>query len=155
RFWMGFGEQYLTHLRVLQNVGMTAHEPVHFEGREISPVAFLKAVLPDPASLAERYTGKICIGCDITGVKNGQTKRYFIRSILNHEDCYADTRSQAISYSTGVPATVGGIMIARGDWRIPGVHNIETCDPDPFLQLMPELGIPWEVEELDPVKAMP
>ncbi|MEM8549696.1 MAG: saccharopine dehydrogenase family protein [Verrucomicrobiota bacterium] len=155
RFWMGFGEQYLTHLRVLQNVGMTAHEPILFEGKEISPVAFLKAVLPDPASLAERYTGKICIGCDITGVKGGQPKRYFIRSILGHEDCYADTRSQAVSYSTGVPATVGAVMIVHGDWRTPGVHNIETCDPDPFLRLMPELGIPWQVEELDPAQAMP
>lgn len=147
RFWMGFGEAYLTHLRVLENVGMTAHEPVEFQGQLISPVAFLKAVLPDPASLAERYTGKICIGCDITGVKDGAAKRVFIHSLLDHEETYADTRSQAISYSTGVPATVGAIMVATGQWRRAGVFNMEECDPDPFLATMPTLGIPWAVEE--------
>ncbi len=154
RFWMGFSENYLNHLKVLENVGMTSHEPVKFEGKEISPVAFLRSVLPDPASLAERYTGKICIGCDITGIKDGQVKRVFIHSLMDHEETFRDTRSQAISFSTGVPATVGAIMMATEKWKRAGVHNIEECDPDPFLETMPKYGIPWEVQELDPSGAI-
>jgi saccharopine dehydrogenase (NAD+, L-lysine-forming) len=154
RFWMGFSENYLNHLRVLENVGMTSHEPVEFQGQMISPVAFLRSVLPDPASLAERYSGKICIGCDITGIKDGQVKRYFVHSILDHVETYTDTRSQAISYSTGVPAVTGAAMVVTGKWRKDGVYNMEECDPDPFLELMPKLGIPWDVTELDPAGAI-
>ena len=148
RFWMTFSEKYLTHLRVLENVGMTAIEPVDYKGSKIAPLEFLKAVLPDPASLGPRTKGKTCIGCDIVGVKDGKTKRIFIYNSCDHEACYAEVSSQAISYTTGVPAMIGAQMILRGLWKAPGVWNMEERDPDPFMEELNQRGLPWEIIEL-------
>jgi saccharopine dehydrogenase (NAD+, L-lysine-forming) len=148
RFWMTFSEKYLTHLRVLENVGMTAIEPIDFKGQAIAPIEFLKAVLPDPASLGPRTKGKTCIGCDIVGTKDGQRKRVFIYNSCDHEACYEEVSSQAISYTTGVPAMIGAQMILRGIWNEPGVWNIEQLDPDPFMEELKQRGLPWEVIEL-------
>ncbi len=147
RFWMTFGEEYLTHLRVLENVGMTRIDPVDFEGKEIVPIQFLKALLPDPTSLAEGYTGKTCIGCLLDGVKDGKRKRVFIYNVCDHAACYREVRAQAVSYTTGVPAMVGAMMMLNGTWRGHGVFNIEEFDPEPFLQALAENGLPWHVEE--------
>ncbi len=147
RFWMTFSENYLTHLRVLQNVGMTSIEPVNFEGREIVPIQFLKTLLPDPASLAQNYTGKTSIGCLIEGVKDGSKKRVFIYNVCDHEVAYAEARSQAISYTTGVPAVCGAVMMLTQKWNGAGVFNIEQLDPDPFLELLAQQGLPWHVEQ--------
>ena len=133
RFWMTFGESYLTHLHVLQNVGMTRIDPVMYEGREIVPIKFLKALLPDPASLAPGYTGKTCIGCLIEGVKNGKPKKIFIYNVCDHAECYKEVKAQAISYTTGVPAMIGGMMMLTGAWRGEGVFNVEQFDPRPFM----------------------
>ncbi|MDO5089976.1 MAG: saccharopine dehydrogenase family protein [Cardiobacteriaceae bacterium] len=148
RFWMTFSDNYLNHLKVLENVGMTSIEPVMFEGREIIPIQFLKAVLPDPASLGPRTKGKTCIGCVAKGVKNGQEKTVYIYNICDHEAAYAEVGSQAISYTTGVPAMVGGMMMLQGKWRGAGVFNMEQFDPDPFLDVLAQYGLPWEVVEL-------
>ncbi len=148
RFWMTFSEKYLTHLRVLENVGMTSIEPIEYEGKAIAPIQFLKAVLPDPASLGPRTKGKTCIGCDITGIKDGKQKRIFIYNVCDHEKCYREVRSQAISYTTGVPAMIGGMMILGGLWRKAGVWNMEQLDPDPFMDALNQHGLPWEIKEL-------
>lgn len=148
RFWMTFSEKYLTHLRVLQNVGMTSIEPIRVDGAEISPLEFLKKVLPDPATLGPRTKGKTCIGCDIAGRKNGERKRVFIYNSCDHEEAYKEVSSQAISYTTGVPATVGAQMILRGIWNKAGVWNLEQLDPDPFLEELGKRGLPWGVLEL-------
>jgi saccharopine dehydrogenase (NAD+, L-lysine forming) len=148
RFWMTFGESYLKHLEVLQNVGMTGIEPIMFEGRPIVPIQFLKALLPDPASLAKNYTGKTSIGCLIAGTKGGRPRKVFIYNVCDHAACYEEVRSQAISYTTGVPAAVGAAMMATGKWNKPGVHNIEEMDPEPFLELLARHGLPWHVQEL-------
>ena len=145
RFWMTFGEEYLTHLRVLQNVGMTSIEPVEFEGRQIVPIQFLKALLPDPASLAPGYTGKTSIGCLITGKKAGETKTVFIYNVCDHAECYREVRSQAVSYTTGVPAMVGAKMMLTGKWRKAGVVNMEELAPGPFLEALAQHGLPWHV----------
>jgi len=147
RFWMTFGEEYLTHLRVLQNVGLTSIEPVHFEGRDIVPLRFLKALLPDPASLAAGYTGKTCIGCLIEGLKDGRPRRVFIYNVCDHEATYREVRAQAISYTTGVPAMVGAMMLTTGQWQGNGVYNVEQLDPRPFLQTLATHGLPWHVED--------
>ncbi len=143
RFWMTFGEEYLTHLRVLQNVGMTSIEPIEFEGRQIVPIQFLKTLLPDPASLAPGYTGKTSIGCLIAGRKAGQPKRVFIYNVCDHAACYREVRSQAVSYTTGVPAMVGAKMMLTGKWRGEGVFNVEEFDPDPFMEQLNLRGLPW------------
>ena len=148
RFWMTFSEKYLTHLRVLENVGMTSIEPIEFQGQKIAPIEFLKAVLPDPASLGPRTKGKTCIGCDIVGIKDGKKKRVFIYNVCDHEECYAEVSSQAISYTTGVPAMIGAQMILKNLWKAPGVWNMEQCDPDPFMDELNKRGLPWEVIEL-------
>jgi len=148
RFWMTFSEKYLTHLRVLENVGMTSIEPIDFKGRRIAPIEFLKAVLPDPASLGPRTKGKTCIGCDIVGEKDGKKKRIFIYNTCDHEECYREVSSQAISYTTGVPAMIGAQMILKGFWKKPGVWNMEQHDPDPFMAELNIRGLPWEVIEL-------
>ncbi|WP_269538845.1 saccharopine dehydrogenase family protein [Cerasicoccus fimbriatus] len=148
RFWMTFGQKYITHLNVLQNVGMTSIEPINFKGQEIAPIEFLKAVLPDPASLGPRTKGKTCIGCDIVGYKDGQKKRIFIYNVCDHEECYAEVSSQAISYTTGVPAMIGGMMMVTGKWRQDGVWNMEQLDPDPFMEQLNLRGLPWQVQEL-------
>jgi saccharopine dehydrogenase (NAD+, L-lysine-forming) len=147
RFWMTFGEEYLTHLRVLGNVGMTSIEPVDFEGHKIVPIQFLKKLLPDPASLAKNYTGKTSIGCLIEGVKDGKPKKVFIYNVCDHAETYKEVRAQAISYTTGVPAMVGAAMMMTGKWKGAGVFNIEQLDPDPFLEMLGKSGLPWHVEE--------
>lgn len=147
RFWMTFGESYLTHLRVLQNVGMTRIDPVVFEGREIVPIQFLKALLPDPASLAPGYKGKTCIGCLIEGLKDGKPRKVFIYNVCDHAECYKEVKAQAISYTTGVPAMIGGMMMLTGAWRGQGVFNVEQFDPSPFMDKLNIHGLPWRVEE--------
>ena len=147
RFWMTFGESYLKHLEVLQNVGMTRIDEVEFEGHKIVPIKFLRALLPDPASLAANYTGKTSIGCLCEGVKNGQRKRYFIYNICDHAETYREVRAQAVSYTTGVPAVTGAAMMVTGRWKGAGVFNMEQLDPDPFLADVGPRGLPWHVEE--------
>jgi saccharopine dehydrogenase (NAD+, L-lysine-forming) len=148
RFWMTFGEEYLTHLRVLQNVGMTRIDPVEFQGQQIVPIQFLKALLPDPASLAENYTGKTSIGCLIEGVKNGKPRKVFIYNVCDHAECYREVRAQAVSYTTGVPAMIGAMMMLTGKWRGKGVFNMEQLDPHPFLEALGKHGLPWHIIEL-------
>ena len=149
RFWMTFSESYLTHLKVLENVGMTSIEPIEFEGKQIVPLQFLKAVLPDPASLGPRTKGKTNIGCIFTGVKDGQEKKYYVYNVCDHQACYAEVGSQAISQTTGVPAMIGAMMVLTGKWNKPGVYNVEEFDPDPFMEALNKFGLPW-VEDFNP-----
>ena len=149
RFWMTFSESYLTHLKVLENVGMTSIEPIEFEGKQIVPLQFLKAVLPGPASLGPRTKGKTNIGCIFTGVKDGQEKKYYVYNVCDHQACYAEVGSQAISYTTGVPAMIGAMMVLTGKWNKPGVYNVEEFDPDPFMEALNKFGLPW-VEDFNP-----
>jgi saccharopine dehydrogenase (NAD+, L-lysine-forming) len=149
RFWMTFSEEYITHLRVLQNVGMTRIDPIEFEGQSIVPLKFLKAVLPDPSTLGQRYEGKTVIGCLIEGEKAGKRRKVFIYNVSDHAACYEEVRAQAISYTTGVPAMVGGMMMLTGKWRGEGVFNVEQLDPDPFLEALGAHGLPWQVAELE------
>jgi saccharopine dehydrogenase (NAD+, L-lysine-forming) len=148
RFWMTFGDEYLTHMRVLQNVGMMRIDPVDYKGTKVVPMEFLKALLPDPASLAEGYKGKTSIGCIIEGVKNGKARKVFIYNICDHEETYKEVGAQAVSYTTGVPAMVGGMMMVQGLWKRPGVIHVEQLDPDPFLEELGRNGLPWHVQEL-------
>jgi saccharopine dehydrogenase (NAD+, L-lysine-forming) len=148
RFWMTFSDNYLKHLEVLQNVGMTRIDPVMFEGREIIPLQFLKALLPDPASLGPLTKGKTCIGCVAKGLKDGKEKTVYVYNICDHEECYAEVKSQAISYTTGVPAMIGGMMMLTGKWRGEGVFNMEQFDPDPFMDALNKHGLPWNVTTL-------
>jgi saccharopine dehydrogenase (NAD+, L-lysine-forming) len=143
RFWMTFGQQYITHLRVLENVGMTRIDPVMYEGREIVPLQFLKAVLPDPGSLGMTYSGKTCIGCVMTGVKNGKTSSRFIYNICDHAECFKEVEAQAISYTTGVPAVIGAMLMLKGVWKGKGVFNVEQLDPEPFMEKLNIHGLPW------------
>lgn len=147
RFWMTFSDSYLTHLRVLQNVGMTRIDPVDYEGHQIVPLQFLKALLPDPATLGPRTKGKTSIGCLIEGVKDGRRKRVFIYNVCDHQECFKETGAQAVSYTTGVPAMIGAKQIVTGPWRRPGVFNMEQMDPDPFMADLPRYGLPWQIEE--------
>lgn len=149
QFWMSFGENYLKHLDVLGNVGMTGIEPIEFQGQQIVPIQFLKALLPDPSTLGPRTKGKTCIGVVVKGVKEGKEKIVYLYNIKDHQDCYKEVQSQAISYTTGVPAMIGAKMILEGKWRQPGVWNIEQFDPDPFMEDMNKYGLPWKVVELD------
>ena len=149
RFWMTFSESYLTHLKVLENVGMTSIEPIEFEGKQIVPLQFLKAVLPDPASLGPISKGKTNIGCIFTGVKDGQEKKYYVYNVCDHQACYAEVGSQAISYTKGVPAMIGAMMVLTGKWNKPGVYNVEEFDPDPFMEALNKFGLPW-VEDFNP-----
>jgi saccharopine dehydrogenase (NAD+, L-lysine-forming) len=148
RFWMTFGDEYLTHLRVLQNVGMTSIEPVDFEGQQIVPIQFLKTLLPDPSTLGENYTGKTSIGCLVKGRKDGKPREVFIYNICDHEESWKEVRAQAVSYTTGVPAMVGAKMMLTGSWRGEGVFNVEQLDPRPFLEELAVRGLPWHVKEL-------
>ncbi|HEY6529022.1 MAG TPA: saccharopine dehydrogenase family protein [Cellvibrionaceae bacterium] len=148
RFWMTFGQSYLKHLEVLQNIGMTSIEPVMYNGVEVIPLQFLKSVLPDPSSLGPLTKGKTCIGCVAKGIKDGKEKIIYIYNICDHEECYAEVQSQAISYTTGVPAMIGAKMILEGKWKAPGVWNMEQFDPDPFMEDLNRYGLPWEVVEL-------
>ncbi len=149
RFFMTFGESYLTHLRCLENVGITSIKPILFEGKEIVPLQFLKAVLPDPASLGPRTKGKTNIGCIFQGVKDGKPKTYYVYNVCDHEECYREVGSQAVSYTTGVPAMIGAMMIMTGKWKKPGVYNIEEFDPDPFMDALNQFGLPWK-EDFSP-----
>ena len=149
RFWMTFSEAYLTHLRVLENVGMTRIDPVQYQEQEIIPLQFLKAVLPEPSSLGSKTKGKTCIGCLIEGVKDGQKKRYYIYNICDHQDAYRETNSQAISYTTGVPAMIGGMLMLEREWHKPGVYNVEEFDPAPFMEKLILYGLPWTEIILD------
>jgi len=144
RFWMTFSDNYLKHLEVLGNVGMTRIDPVMYNGVEIVPLQFLKALLPDPASLGPLTKGRTCIGCHITGVKNGEKREYFIYNICDHAECYREVKSQAISYTTGVPAMIGAMMISTGTWKGQGVFNMEQFNPDPFMEKLSVHGLPWK-----------
>ena len=149
RFWMTFGDQYLKHLEVLQNVGMTRIDPVIYEGKEIIPLQFLKAVLPEPASLGVTTKGKTNIGDIATGEKDGKAKTVYIYNVCDHEEAYAETGNQAVSYTTGVPAMIGAAMVLTGAWKGEGVFNMEQFDPDPFMDMLNKHGLPWQVVELD------
>ncbi len=150
RFFMTFGQSYLTHLKCLENVGMTSIEPITYEGKQIVPLQFLKAVLPDPASLGPRTKGKTNIGCIFQGKKDGKDKTYYLYNVCDHQECYREVGSQAISYTTGVPAMIGAMMLITGKWNTPGVHNIEEFDPDPFMDALNRWGLPW-TEDFNPV----
>jgi saccharopine dehydrogenase (NAD+, L-lysine forming) len=143
RFWMTFSDNYLKHLEVLENIGMTRIDPVLYEGREIVPLKFLKALLPDPASLGPRTKGRTCIGCLIKGVKDGREKQYYIYNICDHQEAFREVGSQAISYTTGVPAMIGAMMMVKNIWRGKGVFNMEQFDPDPFMEALNLYGLPW------------
>jgi len=146
RFWMTFSQEYLTHLRVLQNVGMTRIDPVSFQGREIVPLQFLKALLPEPSLLGENYTGKTCIGCMIQGIKDGKPRKYYVYNICDHAEAYREVKAQAISYTTGVPAMIGAMLMVTGVWKGKGVFNMEQFDPAPFMEKLGKHGLPW-IEE--------
>jgi saccharopine dehydrogenase (NAD+, L-lysine-forming) len=148
RFWMTFGDAYITHLTVLQNVGMTRIDPVIYEGKEIIPLQFLKAVLPEPASLGPTTKGKTNIGDIATGLKDGEEKTFYIYNICDHEDAYRETGNQAVSYTTGVPAMIGAAMMVQGVWSGEGVFNMEQFDPDPYMDMLNKHGLPWQVKEL-------
>ena len=149
RFWMTFGDAYLTHLEVLQNVGMTSIEPVSYEGQQIIPLQFLKEVLPNPGDLGKTTTGKTCIGTIVSGTDKGQEKTAYVYNICDHEACYAEVGSQAVSYTTGVPAMIGAAMMVTGKWRGNGVFNMEQFDPDPFMEMLNQHGLPWQSKMLD------
>ncbi|MBF0257255.1 MAG: saccharopine dehydrogenase family protein [Desulfamplus sp.] len=149
RFWMTFSEQYLTHLRVLENVGMTRIDPVEYQGNKIVPINFLKAVLPEPASLGPLTKGRTCIGCLMKGVKDGKSKTIFIYNICSHEAAYEEVGSQAISYTTGVPAMIGAMMMLQKKWHASGVWNMEQFDPDPFMEALNKHGLPWKVMDIE------
>lgn len=150
RFFMTFGQSYLTHLKCLENVGMTSIEPIAFQGQKIIPLQFLQAVLPDPSSLGPRTVGKTNIGNIITGLKDGKEKTYRIFNVCDHQEAYKEVGSQAVSYTTGVPAMIGAAMILQGIWQGEGVFNIEEFDPDPFMDALNVWGLPWQ-ENHDPV----
>ena len=143
RFWMTFGQEYLTHLRVMQNIGMTRIDPILYNGVEIVPIQFLKAVLPNPGELGENYTGETSIGCRIRGIKDGREQTYYIWNNCSHQAAYEETGAQGVSYTTGVPAAIGAMMFFRGLWRKPGVYNVEEFDPDPFMEQLKLQGLPW------------
>jgi len=150
RFWMTFGLEYLTHLRVIQNIGMAGIQPINYEGKEIVPIQFLKAVLPKPEELGSNYTGETSIGCRIKGIKNGKERTYYVYNNCSHEAAYSETGTQAISYTTGVPAMIGAMMYLEGKWKRPGVFNVEEFDPDPFMKALNLYGLPWyELHDVD------
>jgi saccharopine dehydrogenase (NAD+, L-lysine forming) len=148
RFWMTFGDEYLTHLRVIQNIGMAGIQPVKYKGVDVIPLEFLKAVLPDPGELGENYTGQTSIGCRIRGIKDGQERTYYIWNNCSHEAAYRETGAQGVSYTTGVPAALGAMMMLTGKWSGQGVFNVEEFNPDPFLDQLGPMGLPWH-EQVD------
>ena len=143
RFWMTFSEEYLTHLRCLQNVGITRIDPIDFEGAKIVPLQFLKALLPDPSSLGVNYEGKTCIGCMIEGLKDGKPKKYYVYNICDHAECFREVKAQAVSYTTGVPTMIGAMLMLTGVWRGEGVFNVEQFDHSPFMDKLNLHGLPW------------
>lgn len=147
RFFMTFGQSYLIHLKCLENVGMTSIEPILYEGREIVPLQFLKAVLPDPSTLGQRTKGKTNIGCIFIGKKDGKEKTLYIYNTCDHQECYKEMGSQAVAYTTGVPAMIGAMLVMNGTWQKPGVYNMEEFDPDPFMDALNKWGLPWKICE--------
>jgi saccharopine dehydrogenase (NAD+, L-lysine-forming) len=152
---MTFGDAYLTHLRVLENVGMTRIDAVDYEGHPVVPIKFLKALLPEPSSLGDGYSGKTCIGCQVTGQKDGQDKTYFVYNVCDHAECFKEVQGQAIAYTTGVPAMLGASMMLKGIWKKPGVWNMEQFDPDPFMAEIGKWGLPWKEIEGEAAKLVP
>lgn len=151
RFWMTFGQEYLTHLRVIQNIGMARIDPIMYNGVEIVPIQFLKAVLPNPGDLGKNYTGETSIGCRIRGIgKDGKELTYYVYNNCSHHAAYLETGAQGVSYTTGVPAMIGAMMFLTGKWKKPGVYNVEEFDPDPFMDALNKWGLPWK-ENRDPV----
>jgi len=144
RFWMTFSDQYLTHLKVLENIGMTRIDEIDYNGQKIAPIQFLKAVLPDPGSLGPLTKGRTCIGCLMKGVKDGKEKTVYVYNICDHEACYEEVGSQAVSYTTGVPAMIGAMMMLTGTWMESGVKHMEQFDPDPFMDALNRHGLPWK-----------
>ena len=148
QFWMSFSQNYITHLNVLQHVGMTRIDPVTYNGVEIVPLQFLKAVLPNPGDLGKTTKGRTCIGNIVKGTKDGAEKSVYVYNICDHEECFAEVGSQAISYTTGVPAMIGAMLICKGIWKGEGVFNMEQLDPDPFMEQLNIHGLPWTCKEL-------
>ena len=148
QFWMSFSENYLKHLEVLENVGMTGIQPVEFQGQQIIPIQFLASLLPDPSTLGPRTKGKTCIGCIVRGTKDGKERVMYLYNICDHEACYREVGSQAISYTTGVPAMIGALMMLTGKWQGAGVFNMEQLDPDPFMDALNRYGLPWHATTL-------
>ena len=147
RFFMTFGQSYLTHMKCLENVGMLSTTPVQFNGQEIVPIQFLKELLPDPATLGPRTVGKTNIGCIFTGIKDGKERSIYIYNVCDHQECYKEVGSQAISYTTGVPAMIGAMLVVTGQWKKPGVFNTEEFDPDAYMEALNRFGLPWQVVE--------
>jgi saccharopine dehydrogenase (NAD+, L-lysine-forming) len=143
RFWMTFGDAYLKHLEVFRNIGLDSIEPIDFQGQKIVPIQFLKALLPDPASLGPRTKGKTNIGVIAHGIKDGKPVSRYVYNICDHEECYRETYAQGVSYTTGVPAMIGAMMMLKGQWMRPGVWNMEQFDPDPFMAALNAHGLPW------------
>lgn len=143
RFWMTFGQEYLTHLRVIQNIGMARIDEIDYNGVKIVPIQFLKAVLPNPGDLGENYTGETSIGCRIRGIKDGKEVTYYVYNNCKHQDAYNETGAQGVSYTTGVPAMIGAMMFMKGIWKKPGVFNVEEFNPDPFMEMLNKHGLPW------------
>ena len=143
RFWMTFGQEYLTHLRVIQNIGMASIKPINYNGMEIVPLQFLKAVLPNPQELGENYEGETSIGCRIRGLKDGKEQTYYIYNNCSHQAAYEETGMQGVSYTTGVPACIGARLFMLGEWKRPGVWNVEEFDPDNFMAELNKQGLPW------------
>ena len=143
RFWMTFGQEYLTHLRVIQDIGMASIVPINYNGQEIVPLQFLKAVLPNPQDLGKNYDGETSIGCRMRGLKDGKAHTYYIYNNCKHQDAYNETGMQGVSYTTGVPAMIGAMMYLLGTWKRPGVWNVEEFDPDPFMSQLNKQGLPW------------
>ena len=143
RFWMTFGQEYLTHLRVIQNIGMASIKPINYNGMEIVPLQFLKAVLPNPQDLGENYEGETSIGCRIRGVKDGKELTYYVYNNCSHRAAYEETGMQGVSYTTGVPAMIGAMMFLKGIWKKPGVYNVEEFDPEPFMEQLNIQGLLW------------
>lgn len=150
RFWMTFGPKYLNVLNVLQEIGMTSIKPINYEGKEIVPLQFLKAVLPEPSSLGEGYKGETSIGCQIRGIKNGKERTYYVWNNCDHAKVYKECGAQAVSYTTGVPAMIGAMMVLTGKWGGTGVKNVEEFDPDPFMEKLNQYGLPWN-EQIDQI----
>ncbi|MHC4759510.1 MAG: saccharopine dehydrogenase family protein, partial [Planctomycetota bacterium] len=147
-FWMTFSDEYLTYLRVLQNVGMTSIEPVNYKGSDIIPLKFLKKLMPDPGSLAENYKGKTCIGCQFKGIKDGKEKTLMIYNICDHQQTYKEVQANAVSYTAGVPPALGAKLMIDGTWNQQGTINVEQLDPDPFMKEIGDFGLPWKKIDL-------
>ena len=150
RFWMTFSDNYIKHLEVLQNVGMTRIDPVMYKGHPVIPMEFLKELLPPPSSLGENYTGRTSIGCIFVGKKDGKEKRAIIYNVCDHAECYKETGAQAVSYTTGVPPVVGAMMMFKGHWKGKGVFNVEQLPSKPFMDEIGKQGLPWHLKEMKP-----